>query len=297
MYEKSDSFNELLTQYAQGAYQNPSEDLDLTRVFFPALKVGANIGEYDKYKWDPALTAVNTLLARDGSARRIQMEKRPAYWNCKPNALEIITFAPDTMQEDAAMLREDKLRTLLSAQFVSRNVQAVNKVKSATQAVSGLGVWSNANKDVITELDTLLRGVVTGTGRKANKLVMGRQAWATLRNHASIKERAVGLAYGITPKALTEMLTYGGLEIIVADSAALVDGQMTELLATDVIALYNEDTPSRADLSFGKEFTLMPNGPEVLSYDERAINHGDVLMWSSDCQVTNPNAASRLVVS
>jgi len=297
MYEKSDSFDELLTAYAQGAYQNPSEELDLTGLFFPAIKVGANIGEYDKYAWDPALTAVDTLLARDGSARRIRLNKTQAYWNCKPNALEIATFRPDVAQDDAATLREDKLRTLMSAQFVSRNAASVNLVKSAVQAQAGKGVWSSASTDVIGELDGLLRSVTAGTGRKANKLVMGRQAWAKLRNHASIKERAAGLAYGITPAALQEMLSYGGLEIVIADSSALSGGQMTELLAADVIALYNEATPSRADLSFGKEFTLMPNGPEVLSYEERAVTIADVLLWSSDCQVTNANAAARLVVS
>lgn len=297
MYEKSDSFNQLLTTYAQGAYQNPAEELDLTALFFPALKVGADTGRYDKYAWDPALTAVDTLLARDGTARRIQMDKRPAYWDCQPNALEIATFRPDVMQDNAAMLRQDKLRTLMSAQFVSRNVAAVKKVKAAVQAQSGKGVWSKTDTDIITELDGLLHSVVTGTGRKANKLVIGRQAWAVLRNHASIKDRATGLAYGITPEALKEMLSYGGLEVIISDTAALVKGKMTELLGMDVIALYNEATPSRTDLSFGKEFTLMPNGPEVLSYEERAVTIADVLMWSSDCQVTNANAAARLAVS
>lgn len=297
MYEKSDSFNQVLTAYAQGAYQNPSEELDLTALFFPALKVGSNVGEFDKYAWSPALTAVDTLLARDGTARRIQMDKTPDYWNCKPHALEIATFRPDVMQDDAAMLREDKLRTLMSAQFVSRNVEAVQKVKAAVTAQTGKGVWSNTGTDIITELDGLLRSVVAGTGRKANKLVMGRQAWATLRNHESIKDRAHGLAYGITPEALKEMLSYGGLEVVIADTSALVNNAMTELLATDVIALYNEATPSRTDLSFGKEFTLMPNGPEVLSYEEHAVTIADVLLWSSDCKVTNANAAARLVVS
>ncbi len=300
MYEKSDFFNAVMTSYAQGAYQNPSDEVDLPGLFFPALKVGTVLGEYDKYKWDPAFTAVDTLLARDGAARRIQTEKRTGIWNCKPHALEIATFAPDTLQDDVATLREDKLRTLLSAQFTSRNVQAVDAVKAATGAVSGLGAWSgsaNTGKNVIDELDTLLRGVVTGTGRRANKLVIGRAAWKVLRNHPSVIARATGLAYGVTPEALKEMLTYGGLEIVIADTAALKDGQMTELLGMDIIALYNEATPSRTDLSFGKEFTLNPSGPEVLSYDERAVTHADMLMWSSDMQVTNPHAASRLVVS
>lgn len=31
---------------------------------------------------------------------------------------------------------------------------------------------------------------------------------------------------------------------------------------------------------------------EVLSYEEHAVTIADVLLWSSDCQVTNANAAA-----
>lgn len=298
MFEKSDGFNQILTEYAQNAYLNPEEEVDLSRLFFPSLKVGAVTGRFDKYAFEAALTAVDTTLARDNSARRLQLDKTPDYWDCQPQGLEISAWKPSLLQDDARLIREDNLRTLMSAQFVSRQKTAVDAVKNGLTDHADLGGWkTDKTRDIIQDVEALCNSVVNGTGRKPNTLVMGHSAWASIRNADQFVNRISGLSFELTSQAFLDAISYKGLRLVIADSMAMIDGKMTELLANDVIALYNEESPTRSDLSFGKEFTLSPNGPEVISYEEHGLNIVDTLMWSSDRKITNSAAAARLVIS
>ena len=296
MFEQSTGFHRYLTDYAQSLYANPEEDLDLHRLLFPAVKVGSNTGRFDKYDIHPALTSVNTILARDGSPRRIQLDRRPAYWDCEPNALEICNFKPDLLQDDADIIKEDEIRTLMSAHFTGRKVMALEKVRAAVPAVQEAGKWGEADADPIEDIDTLCRAVSLGCGRTPNTLLMGVSAWAALRRHAAVLARVHGIAVDITPQTLADMLTYKGLTIHIAPTMASVKGEMQELLAKDLLVFYREDAPTRSDMSFGKEFTLSPNGPEVLEYEEKSVNVVDSLLWSSDTKVVNASALSRLEI-
>lgn len=296
MFEQSTGFHQYLTNYAQSIYANPDEDLDLHRLLFPAVKVGANTGRFDKYASDPALTAVDTILARDGSPRRIQLDRRPDFWDCVPNALEICNFKPDMLQDNADILKEDALRTLMSTQFTGRQVAAVVKAKEAVKAVSGAGKWSAEGADPIRDLDALCKAVALGCGKAPNTLVMGISAWSVLRANAAVLDRTKHTTADITVDELAGMLTWKNLTIHVASNMAIIDGVMTELLEKDIFVFYREEAPTRSDLSFGKEFTLSENGPEVLEYEEKCVNVVNTLMWSSDSKVTNAAALSRLEI-
>lgn len=297
MFEQSAGYHQYLTEYAQGIYANPTEDLDLHKLLFPAIQVAANTGRYDVYAADPALTAVDTILARDGSPTRIQLDKRPDFWDCSPHAMEIGNFKPDLLQDNEMQIKEDSVNTLMSAQFTTRQVQAVQKVRSAITAVSGAGNWSASNADPIADIDALCKAVAMGCGRAPNTMLLGISAWARLRNHPAVLARIAGITTGATEQQVLEALTYKGITIHVAKTMAIVGGQMTELLANDIIVFYREDAPSRTDVSFGKEFTLSEDGPEVLEYEEKCVNVVDVLMWSSDSKVTNAAACARLEIA
>ena len=52
----------------------------------------------------------------------------------------------------------------------------------------------------------------------------------------------------------------------------------------------------RSNTSAGKDFTMEPGGPEVLS-EEKTLETVDTLYWSTDRQVTCPAAAARLEVA
>lgn len=298
MYEKSDKFNSILTAYAQGAYQNPDEDVDLMATFFPAIQVGTHVGEYDIRAIEPGYTAVDATLTRDNTPRRIQANVIKGYYNCTPKALEIASWVPALRQDNGDQIREDNLRTLMSAQFTTRQKEAADLVLTTT-AASGLNgaISSNANADVVGMLETLCRNVVEGTGRRPSHLIMGHAAWNIIRNHPRIVDRISGLAYGTATDALLSMLSYGGITPVIVDSMHMQEGTLKPLLSDQVIALYNDPAPSRTDLSFGKEFTLNPAGPEVLSYTEHAVNEVDLLMWSGHSVIANPAALSRIAVS
>ncbi len=295
MYNRYDTCNSVLTNLAQGLWLYPSKETDLTRHIFPVVSVETETGLFDKYDIAPGLTPVDTTLSRDNSPRRIQLRKTEGNWRCLPQSLEIATFGPSLLQKGrASQIREGKVRTLLSAMFASRQKATADALTAAVSATEGLGNWA-ADTDVVGEIDTLCRQVAYGSGKKANKLLIGMDAWSALRNHPSVISRLPGLAYGLTPEALKDVLSYKGLEIILVDSAVIISGSITPLLSNGVVALFNEETPSLEDMSFGKEFSLTPNGPEVLSYKEHGgVNEVDMLMWSSDCQVVNPASCARL---
>lgn len=299
MYEKSDNFNSILTKYAQGAYLNPGDEIDLTRLFFPTLEVDDAHGEFDIWKTKTALTAVDTSMARDNTPHRLQLDRVLGTYNCTPHGLEISRSAFNDMQKSGPRYQEAALRTLMSAQFASRQTDTVKAVKAAQAAESDMGAWtSNANADVIGEIEELCHKVVEGTGSKPTDLIIGRTAWSKLRNHPTIVNRINGISYALPEDAILTLLAYKGVRLTVVDSMTMVGGKMKELLANDVIALYNLEAPSISDMSFGKEFTLSPNGPEVLSYDEHGgVVKVDELLWSSDCKVANAAALARLEVA
>lgn len=299
MYETSDKFNSILTKYAQGAYLNPGDEIDLTRIFFPTLGVEEAHGEFDIWKSKSALTAVDTSMARDNTPRRLQLDRTVGVFNCTPHGLEISRSAFNDMQKSGPRYQEAALRTLMSAQFASRQTATVKAVKAAKAAEDSLGAWtSNSTADVIGQIEQLCHNVVSGTGCKPTDILIGRTAWSKLRNHPTIVNRINGISYAMPEEAFLTLLAYKGVKLTVVDSMTMVNGAMTELLANDVIALYNQEAPTVSDMSFAKEFTLSPNGPEVLSYEEHGgVNKVDMLLWSSDCKVTNANAMSRLVVS
>lgn len=299
MYESSDKFNAILTEYAQGAYLNPGDEIDLTRIFFPTLGVDEAHGEYDIWKTKTALTAVDTSMARDNTPHRLQLDRVVGNFNCAPHGLEISRTAFNDMQKSGPRYQEAALRTLMSAQFASRQTATVNAVKAAKAAEASLGTWTtDSTADVIGEIEQLCHNVVAGTGMKPTDILIGRTAWSKLRNHATIVNRINGISYAMPEDAFLTLLAYKGVKLTVVDSMTMVGGAMMELLANDVIVLHNQEAPTISDMSFGKEFTLSPNGPEVLSYDEHGgVNKVDMLLWSSDCKVTNASALSRLVVS
>ncbi len=299
MFQGTDQFNEILTKYAQGAYQNPGETVDLSKLLFPAVGVEEAEGWYEKWGIDAGFTAHDATLPRHNTPHRIEISKSKGYFNCEPAALEIANWAPALMQKSGPRFKERCLRTLMSAQFTTRQVEAVQAFKAGiAEEETELGKFSQEGADVVTAIDTLLDKVAKGTyGRKPTHLIMGRTAWNTIRNHKSVLARTTGHAFAIFEQAFLSTLSFQGVQLVVADTYAKVGGKLTELLGSDIIALYNEETPSLDDLSAGKEFTLSPAGPEVITYKERGIYDVDMLLWSSDRQITNAGAAARLVIS
>lgn len=301
MDNKTAVFNEDLTIFAQASFANPETGNDLSALFFPTVGVKAAEGTYLDWRNKLAFAAVDTHLTRDNSARRIELVKTKGYFDCTPNALEISRFRADMLQENAPELTEKSLKTLMSVQFVSRNVSALEIVRAAVPAASGFGAWRGntataAAADPIAEIEALC-AQVSLTGKTPNKIVMGRSVWSTLRNHPNVLKRVPGISVAVNEEQLLDTLSYKGLDIIIVDEMALVDGQMAELMKNDLVVFYNSTAPDTEDLSMGKEFSLTPDGPKVIEYTEKGMNEVTALLWSSDRKVTNTSAVARLTVT
>ena len=218
MFQGTDQFNEILTQYAQGAYQNPGETVDLNKLLFPAVGVDEAEGWYEKWDIDTGYTAHDTTLPRHNTPHRIEISKSKGYFNCQPAALEIANWAPALMQKSGPRFKERCIRSLMSAQFTTRQVEAVQAFKTGITAEDGsLGKFSAEDADVITAIDTLLDKVAVGTyGRKPTHLIMGRSVWNTIRNHKTVLARTTGHAFAIFEEAFLSTLSFQGVQLVVA---------------------------------------------------------------------------------
>lgn len=294
MLEKSATFNQILTNYAQGAHQNP-DALDLSRLLFPAVQVEEAKGVYDKWGIAEHFSAVDTTLARHNSAHRIEISRTDGTYRCQPEAVEIAHWLPDMIQQSGPRYRENGLRALMDTMATSRNLSAVDILKAATPEKE-LKLGDDAN--VIEAIDSLFADVRRGTyGRQPSHLIMGRAAWNAVRNHKSVLDRAHGLAYAIFEDAFKSVLSHRDVQLVIVDNYAMRDEKLIELLGLDIVALYNEATPTETDLSAGKDFTLDAAGPEVHTYQEKGLYDVDMLLCSSDRQVTNTAAVSRLALN
>lgn len=296
MFQGTDNYNEILTTYAQGAHANPDGAVDVCRLIFPAVAVDEAVGTYDKWTLDPSFTPVDTGLARNQSAHRINIDRRQETFNCTPHALEIAHWTPALMQKSGPRYREAGVRTLMSSQFISRQSTAVDILKNEVAEDTTLAITAAA--DPIVQIDKLCEKVAGSVvGRMPKTIIMGRNAWNFIKNHEEVKKRCHGLNYAIKPEQLKDALAYNGINLVISDLYVMKKGVMVPLLGYDVVALYNEEAPGLSDLSFGKEFTLSPAGPEVLSWKDNALYDVDTLVWSSDRKVTNSAAAARLTVN
>lgn len=293
----NNTYHEVLTEYVQQLYLNPDEEVDIRREIFPDVSVDEATGQYDKYGKDAALTAVDTKLTPEGSAHRLKQLKTIDTYLLEDHALEISTWKIRDPEKSSERHRRAGANTLMSAQFASSQKQAVDKLKAAVSVTSSLGAWVSGTASPIDDIETLLRLVRMGSGRRATKLIMGNKAWSIIRNHPAVISRVGGITAQVSEEQFVSLFTVRNLKLVIADTTIEVNGTLTELLADDVIALHVEDAPTTEDLSFGKNFTTYPNGPEVTAWTQNGIIGVDTLMWTSDYHVTNPNACARLVIS
>ncbi len=56
MFQNTDQFNQVLTSYAQGAYANPGEDLDISRLVFPEVAVDEATATGSSAAWQHRVT-------------------------------------------------------------------------------------------------------------------------------------------------------------------------------------------------------------------------------------------------
>lgn len=303
MFQHSASYDSYLTTFAQAAYADEADSIG--RILFPTVAVKTAIGSYKKRDIDNAFRVYNTSLTRGNTPTRIDTNATDAYFNCKPNALEVGTWIFDAAQDGGGDdERESNLQELMSAVLVSREVEAIKIFKSGVTATAGAGIWcgeAGAEAQIVKELDSLATTIQAGIGRRPTDLVFGQNAWEVVKNHPTITKLISGLSVAASIDLLRSMLIFPDINIHVASmpynpEARGKKGKLKTIMGMDVFMFYSSDAPTRNDMSACKDFTLEPSGPEVLS-EEKTLETVDTMYWSTDRQVTCPAAAARLEVA
>lgn len=301
MFQDSDNYNQVLTTYAQGAFQNPGAVLDVAALLFPTVVVEEFDGNFYKYDPSAAFRAIDTRMARNNTPVSIEFKKTKGEWNCEPNGIETPTLKFTTKTVQGANARRIAAQYLASASWTSRQQMAVDYLHEATPVESELGGWLGAQgmeTDPITELHDAIWKVGKGCANDANTILFGAEAWAAFCSHPKVLARLKNTDTTVTADDLRKWLNRQDLNIKVAETR--VDGGADQgfihLLTHDVVVFYTQEAVTEDDQSFGKTFTMMPDGPELVSYEDKGVYVKDLYFWAEDKQVTNPNAAVRFVL-
>jgi len=181
--------NQTLTNYAVGIAGDSASEL--ANFIAPIVPTGAQHGQFKVFEKADAFQIYNTARAVGGPNTRIEFNASDAFFNCKPQGLEI---AIDDSERDPGAkplaIEKAKIRTLVINTNTGHEAKVFDLVKSAKAAAADVGVWDgDADVDVVDEIDGQIQGVLADTGMMPNRMVIGVGAWKVIKNHPSIKSR------------------------------------------------------------------------------------------------------------
>lgn len=309
----SASLNYQLTAFAQGFMNDLAGVLELAERLAPTVPVPGASGQYKQFNDANSFKVYATERALGGDANRIRFAASDAYYNTKPQALEVTV--DDAEREQAGgdggglasqLLDEGKVKALLNSTALAHGKKVVDYVIANTSAVADRGNWSSDAVDPIDQLDEQLDELCKGVGStQFIHLTMDVTAWRTIRNHPKVKARVTGSqATPLTRQQLVDSLCIPvnfGVYGITFDEAAL--GQSTSskkrLLNADVLIHYAVPSPTQYDPSAFKVFTMNRSRVTAVRTYRGAGDRYDVhaVDWSEDVKQTSTSAIRRLRIS
>ena len=305
------SLNYQLTNFAQGHMNDVRRAYELAERLCPTVAVPGSNGQYKKFNDKNSFQVYNTARALGSDPKRIEFAADDAFYNCKPQALEIPVDEEERRQAGEnnplaqQLLDEGKIKALLNVTALSSAKKRVDFVLANLAAEAAIGNWSNVNIDPIDQLDSVIVALATACGNSEMiKVTMSLSAWATLRNHPKSKARC----NGIQAMPLTIEQVQAGLTIPVDMKAFAISynenqlGQAQskkQLLVGDVIVHYSSPSPTVYDPSAFKCFTAGQNNvASVRSYmADNGLYGGHFVDWSEDIAQTGTAAAKRITLS
>jgi hypothetical protein len=248
------------------------------------------------------------LRALGGPNKRIEFAATDPFFNCRPNGLEI---AIDDHERSKAgeggerQLEEAKVKTLISTSVLSHEAAVFAKVKADVAAVGGVGVWSNANNDPISEIDAQIEAIATATGIMPNRMVIGLGAWRVLRNHPKVIARQPGAELiGVTNEQAARMTINPSIDVRVgilgADATKFGAARnVTNIVGGEVFIFFNQDSPTQYDPGFMKTFTPRANMVDaVMEYrDEKNNSDAFKTNWEVEIQTFSTLLVRRITLS
>jgi hypothetical protein len=308
MPAKASIVNQTLTNYARGVAIDKTSKL--ASFLAPSVPTGAASGQYKSFSDKNAFAVYNTARAVGGSRTRVEFDATDAYYNCKPNGLEI---AIDDHERDQAgtndkgglQLERAKINTLISAQVISHELAVFTRLRAAVSATGGIGVWSNAANDPVAEIDSLIEAISNSIAKMPNRMVIGLGAWRVLKNHPKVLTRQPGNEnIGVKLEQLSAMLLNPAMEIRIGvlpydttkPGKAASNANIT---GNEVWVFYGEENPSVYDASFAKTFRTDRSGVDTVKEyrEEGASSDVYAVDWTEDVIVTAPIAGRRITLS
>lgn len=303
-------FNYQLFNFASGLMNDIKDTMDVCEMLAPTVVTPGSHGQYKVFNDANTFRAYATERALGGSATRISFSASDAYYNCKPQALEVGIDVEELNQagENAVqLLQESKIRALVNGKALSHASDLFTYVAANVTAAAGLGQFSNNDIDPITQISQEIRDLSTDVGTlNGVQGLCSYDAWLAIINNKQVKERTkYSQANPLTEQQFAAQML--GIPIkwkifsIVTDTAGI--GQSTavkrRVASGDIYLFYSTPNPSVYDPSAFKTFTTKPVFVDgVRQYptpDQRQMIYA--LDWSRQFLKTSSLSVRRITVT
>jgi len=301
---KGISYDVQLTNFAHGIA--PDFSSALAELMAPQCIVPAAFGQYIAFDDDEAFRFIETRRALGGDMAMIDLPSSAPQFACDPHALGIAT---DTFEADRVgdagmpMLREAKVRTLISRNALSREQRVFKAYSDGTTAEAGLGVWTDVDVDPIAELDQIISDLAIQTGQSRIDLVMGLEALRQLRLHPNVKKYFPGAeVMAITPQRIVQVTIlpvtpHVGVLPVALQKTGKAATKAT-VVGAKVYALISQPNPSPFDPSAAKTFTTRRGQVDGVGTVERPpFAEVNFVAWSEDIKITGSKCVKRIDVT
>lgn len=301
---KGITFDVQATNYAHGIA--PDFTSSLAEIMAPQCVQPAASGQYIQFDDDEAFRYIETRRAMGGDMAMIDFPSTAPHFNCFPHALGIGTDAFEKERVGDAglkMLRESKIRTLVSRNALSREQRVYNAYANGTTAEAGLGVWTDDDKDPIDELNTIVIAVATNTGNPRVHLVINLDVLQQLGKHPKVLGRFPGAQIINVTAAVLEKLLLIPVTIHVGMMPIALEksgkAAVKHFIGTGkVYALLSQPNPSPFDPSAAKTFTTTLGQVDGVGFVEKPpFAEVNYMAWSEDIKLTGTQCVKRIDVS
>lgn len=292
-----------LSDYAFGVAQDEAAILRLANALAPVVATGTSKVTYATFHNDNAFQVYNARRGLSAKAQRILFGADTANADLAPNALEIPMDDHERPENGAAVtpLEQAKVRTLVSSAYLSHANEVVTIAKAGINAVSGKGVWTNANTDPIDQIDEQIEALARYG--MPNKLVMDIGAWRIAKNNPLVKARFT--SKGFTLQDFASQLLNPSIEIELTQVGINTYGfanasQVKKaVLGSEVWIFHTSASPTQYDPSFMKTFAVRGElFTGVMQYREDS-SRSDIyaLDWTAKPVVVSSSLAKRIAIT
>lgn len=298
------SFDVQMTNFAHGIA--PDFSSSLAEIMAPQCVAPAGSGHYIAFDDDEAFRYVETKRALGGKMAMIDMPTNSPKFDCDPHAIGIPTDVAEhekVGESGVPMLRESKVKTLVSRQALSREYRVFKLYEDGTDAEGGLGVWTNKDKDPIAEINSIVVTLMIQTGQSQIHVVIGLKALEQLGKHPKVLARFPGAeVVTVTAEMLKKLIM---VPVVVHVAALPIALEKTGKAANKfviggdkVYALVTQKNPSPYDPSAAKTFTTRLGQVQGVGfYEEKPFAEINYMAWSEDLKMTGDQCVKRIDVT